>query len=119
MQLCGLKFKDYMEGSSGFTILFDFNDTANEFSFINGQFRFQAYVHKKDLDAPVYYVSRLNRYDVYEITALIASYQLVRTDKTQTGFDWMEIRTRENNTFIDAIGQAIDEQERAGVKLVY
>lgn len=70
-----------MNGSSGFTILFSFDDAANEFAFINGHYRFQATVTKKDMDVPVYFVTKICRYDVYEITELIASYQLTRVEK--------------------------------------
>lgn len=108
-----------MNGSSGFTILFSFDDAANEFAFINGHYRFQATVTKKDMDVPVYFVTKICRYDVYEITELIASYQLTRVEKASGGFGWMEIRTRTCNAFIEALGQAIDEQERAVVSPVY
>jgi hypothetical protein len=104
--------------SQGFTILFEFTDTTNEFSFVDGHGRFQAYVEKKDQDAPVYIVSRLCRYDVYEITSLIASYHLVRLEDGAPGTEnnWKEIRTNTSNAFINALGQAISEQENRVVK---
>ncbi|RFM26308.1 hypothetical protein [Deminuibacter soli] len=108
-----------MDGSNGFTILFSFNDERKEFPFINGSDRFQAYVTRKDMDVPVYFVTRLHRYDVYEVTALIASYQLTRAETKPGVHNWMEIRTRQSNAFMEAIGQAIDAQEKAGVKMVY
>ncbi len=104
--------------SNGFTVLFEFTDAANEFSFVGGHGRFQAYVEKTDRDAPVYVVTRLCRYDVYEITSLIASYHLVRTGETADaeGNNWKEIRTGASDVFIQALGNAISMQEHAALK---
>jgi len=90
-----------------FTILFNFSDESKQFPFATGFTNFQATVQHNNNDC-IYYISKIHKYDIYEMVELIGTYTISSFTISNTSTPiWKDVKTNAINPFIQAIGEAI------------
>jgi hypothetical protein len=91
---------------SGFTILFTYEHQNDAPSFTINYHQFQGWVTYVNEDH--YKITRLHKYDVYEMIELIGSYELqpVRSEAGDILW-WKDVRTNDIGSFIQTMGSAI------------
>lgn len=99
-----------MTQQAGFTILFELTHPIVELTFTQHYRNFQAFVIP--LADNLYKITRLNRYDVYEMAEMIGTYTLEKITLPNNTSLWKDVHTQHINGFIQAMGMAIEQNTK-------